>query len=414
MLRVFNAVLQQLNNLVVVVGSDGEVAYVGPSAERMLGFKTGELLGDKWWTKTCHNIADAGQRKTEVNYILQQIAAGKPILAPVEHKINTSSGDARWFSWNLSAGPDGSLVQIGYDITERKLKEQEILLKNKELTNRNKEIFESLEYARNIQQAILPSAEKLKGGFSDVFTFYQPKDVVSGDFYWAYEAPSKSPLLGKTSNSMSGSFPNGEGRDGAGISYVAVVDCTGHGVPGALMTIMANAMLKDIVIKRKISEPKDVLSALDEELQQIINGQGKSVKASDGMDIAFVKYDKSVGQITFAGAFRPIVLVSDGVLTEYRGSRYPIGFYHNVVKQFEQITIAVKPNDQVYIFSDGYADQFGGEEGKKFNKKNLKDLLLSVNDMEPEVQRSFLEYSLLNWRQKEPQTDDVLVVGFKV
>jgi PAS domain S-box-containing protein len=406
MLRVFNAVLQQLNNLVVVVGSDGEVAYVGPSAERMLGFKTGELLGDKWWTKTCHNIADAGQRKTEVNYILQQIAAGKPIMAPVEHKLNTSSGDARWFSWNLSAGPDGSLVQIGYDITERKLKEQEMLLKNKELTNRNKEIFESLEYARNIQQAILPSAEKLKGGFSDVFTFYQPKDVVSGDFYWAASLdPSEG---GKSGTPLLGEL------EGAGTSYHAVVDCTGHGVPGALMTIMANAMLKDIVIKRRVSEPKDVLSALDDELQQIINGQGKSVKASDGMDIAFIKYDKSAGQITFAGAFRPIVVVSDGVLTEYRGSRYPIGFYHNVVKQFEQVTVAVKPNDLVYIFSDGYADQFGGEEGKKFNKKNLKDLLLSVNDMEPEVQRSFLEYSLLNWRQKEPQTDDVLVVGFKV
>ena len=119
MLRVFNTVLQQLNNLVVVVDHEGEVTYVGPSAERILGFKTGELLGDKWWAKTCYNIADPAQRKTEVSYFMKQIANGKSIVAPVEHKLNTSRGDQRWFLWNLSAGPDGSLVKIGYDITEQ-------------------------------------------------------------------------------------------------------------------------------------------------------------------------------------------------------------------------------------------------------------------------------------------------------
>lgn len=390
MLRVFNAVLQQLNNLVVVVDPLGEVTYVGPSAERMLGFKTGELLGDKWWAKTCYTIADPAQRKAEVSHLMKQVANGKAIVAPVEHKIKMANGDSRWYSWNLSAGPDGSLVKIGYDITDRKQKEQEILSKNKELSNRNQEIFESLEYARNIQQAILPAAEKLKGNFSEVFTLYQPKDVVSGDFYWAH-------------------FDTVEN-----ISYHAVVDCTGHGVPGALMTIIANAMLKDIVVKRKISEPKDVLCALDEELQQIINAKSNSVKASDGMDISFCRYNKLKREVTFAGAFRPLVVVSEGNLVEYRGSRCPIGFYHDIVKNFEQVTLAVKPGDILYLFSDGFADQFGGEEGKKFNKKNFKELLLSVNDMELEVQRSFLEYSLLNWRQKEPQTDDVLVAGFKV
>ncbi len=390
MLRVFNSVLQQLNNLVVVVDSNGGVAYVGPSAERMLGFKTGELLGDKWWAKTCYNIADPEQRKTEVSHLMKQVNTGKSVVVPVEYKINTANGDAKWFLWNLSAGPDGSLVKIGYDITDRKQREQEMLGKNKELTNRNKEIFESLEYARNIQQAILPSAEKLKGNFSEVFTLYQPKDVVSGDFYWAHVDEAE------------------------GISYHAVVDCTGHGVPGALMTIMANSMLKDIVVKRKITEPKDVLIALDDELQQMINAKGNRVKANDGMDISFARYDKLKGEITFAGAFRPIVVISKGEVTEYRGSRYPIGFYHDVVKTFVQETIKVNSGDMIYFFSDGYADQFGGEEGKKFNKKNFKELLLSANDMELEVQRSFLEYSLLNWRQKEPQTDDVLVVGFKV
>jgi len=132
------------------------------------------------------------------------------------------------------------------------------------------------------------------------------------------------------------------------------------------------------------------------------------------MDIGFCKYNKAAGTIIYGGALRPLLHVSNGTITEYRGSRYPIGFYHNVVKQFEQISIPVKPGDAVYLFSDGYADQFGGEEGKKFHKKNFKELLLSINDMELEVQRSFLEYSSLNWRQKEPQTDDILVLGFKI
>lgn len=388
MLRVFNAVMQQLNNLVVVVEPGGNVSYVGPSAERMLGFKAHELLGDQWWLKTCSNIADPGQRKTEVSYLLKQLAGGSGIAAPVEHRLNTANGDLRWFLWNLSAGPGGTLVKIGYDITERKQKEQDIALKNSELTLRNKEIVESLEYARNIQQAILPQAEKMKSGFADAFSLYLPKDVVSGDFYWAHNQD--------------------------GLSYAAAIDCTGHGVPGALMTIMANAMLKDVVIKRKTTEPAEILTALDDELQQMINAPGNSVKTSDGMDIAFCKYEKQQGVIKFAGAFRSMLVISDGNITQYKGSRYPIGFYHDVVKCFEQVSVKVKPGDLVYLYSDGYSDQFGGEDGKKFNTKNFKELLLSIHDMEMQEQRSFLEYALLNWRQKEPQTDDVLVIGFKV
>jgi PAS domain S-box-containing protein len=388
MLRLFSTVLKQLNNLVVVVNQDGEVAYVGPSVERILGYKAHELLGDQWWHKTCVNIANSEQRKLEMQHFFDQLTAGKNIIAPVEQKLNTAGGGSRWFSWNVSAGPKGSLVKIGYDITEKKQKELEILNRNTELFNRNREIFESLDYARNIQQAILPSSGRLKGNFSDAFALYQPKDVVSGDFYWTYSNDN--------------------------ISYTAVVDCTGHGVPGALMTMMANAMLKDVVIKRNITEPAQVLSALDEELAQIIHAQGNTVKAHDGMDVAFIRHDKVNQKVTFAGAFRPLILVSNGQLIEYSASHYPIGFYHDVVKNFEQQEISVKEGDMLYMFTDGYVDQFGGEQGKKFNKKNFKDLLLSMHDMEFAEQKGFLEYSLLNWRQKQLQTDDVLVMGLKI
>src|SRR6185312_13745650 len=153
----------------------------------------------------------------------------------------------------------------------------------------------------------------------------------------------------------------------------------------------------DVVVKRGISEPKAVLKALDEELEQVINASGSNVKAKDGMDIAYINYDKYAGVIKYAGAFRPMIIVSDGKLTEYRGSRYPIGFYHGVEKNFEQVEVTVKAGDMVYIYSDGYTDQFGGEHGKKFNKQNFRELLLSMQDMELSEQRAFLEYSLLNW-----------------
>ena len=388
MLRLFSTVLKQLNNLVVVINHEGEVSYVGPSVERILGYKAHELLGDQWWLKTSANITDPESRKKEIQHFLAQAASGRSVITPFEYKLNAANGDSRWFSWNISAGPEATWVKIGYDITEKKRKEQELLNKNSELLNRNKEIFESLEYAKNIQQAILPSMARLRGNFSEVFAMYQPKDIVSGDLYWTYS-------------------------DGS-TSYVAIVDCTGHGVPGALMTMMANAMLKDAVIKRNITEPAEILKVVDDELAQGIHAQGNSVKANDGMDIAFVKYDKTKGTVSFAGAFRPLIMVRDSELIEYKGSRYPIGFYHDVVKHFEQEEIKVKEGDMLYLFSDGYADQFGGEEGKKFNKKNFKELLLSINDMAIEEQKAFLEYSILNWRQKQLQTDDILVFGLKI
>ena len=388
MLRLFSTVLKQLNNLVIVVDREGEVSYVGPSVERMLGYKPHELLGNKWWLKTCTNIADPEQRKQEIRHFFTLAAKGAYPVSTVEYKLNSAVGDARWFLWNCSAGPDNTLIQIGYDITERKRKEQEILDKNKELFNRNKEIFDSLEYARNIQQAILPSALRLKGNFAGAFAMYQPKDVVSGDFYWAHTSED--------------------------VSYIAVADCTGHGVPGALMTMTANALLKEIIVKRSIMEPARVLGSIDAELEQVIHVQGNNVKANDGMDIALVKYNRKAGIISFAGAFRPLLHIRKGQLAEYPGSRFPIGFYHYVAKRFEEHEIKVEKGDMIYLFSDGYIDQFGGMEGKKFNKKNFKELLLSMHDMDMPEQKAFLEYSLLNWRQKEPQTDDILVAGFKV
>ena len=232
----------------------------------------------------------------------------------------------------------------------------------------------------------MPDIEKIKNAFSDAFVLYQPKDVVSGDYYFFYQRGSKS--------------------------FVAAVDCTGHGVPGALMSIIANGILKEVIVKKGITEPSEILYALDEELFAALNKKGEIT--SDGMDVALAVFDSENNSVRYSGAFRPMILLRDNELIEFEANRYPIGFYADVEKIFVSKEIEFKKEDTFYFFTDGYCDQFGGELKKKFNKKRFKELLLSLQGMEMKEQHSFLQYALLNWRQGEPQMDDVCIIGVRI
>jgi serine phosphatase RsbU (regulator of sigma subunit) len=278
------------------------------------------------------------------------------------------------------------LVGIGHDITDRKKAEQKLIEKHKELEQHNKDMVDSIQYASRIQEAILPDIEKIKNAFSDAFVLYQPKDVVSGDYYFFYQRGSKS--------------------------FVAAVDCTGHGVPGALMSIIANGILKEVIVKKGITEPSEILYALDEELFAALNKKGEIT--NDGMDVALAVFDSEKNSVSYSGAFRPMLLLRDHELIEFEANRYPIGFYGDVEKIFVSKEIELKKEDTFYFFTDGYCDQFGGELKKKFNRKRFKELLLSLQGMEMEEQQSFLQYALLNWRQDEPQMDDVCIIGVRI
>ncbi len=382
---VTESILEKLNSLIVVVNKFGKVEYVSPSAKRILGFEPEQLMGEGWWDLTRIDDNERADIKALTFRQIQQDSLAEAL--PYERLLKTATGADRWILWNTSKGPLNTLVGIGHDITDRKKTEQQLVQKNKELEQHNKDMVDSIQYASRIQEAILPDVQKIKSAFKDAFVLYQPKDVVSGDYYFFYQKQNKI--------------------------FVAAVDCTGHGVPGALMSIIANGILKEVIIKKGIEEPSEILYALDEELYMALNKQNNEA-TNDGMDVALGVFDLEKNTITYSGAFRPMLLLRDNEFIEFDPNRFPIGFYGDVEKTFTSRQLELKEDDTFYFFTDGYCDQFGGEQKKKFNRKRFKELLLSANSMEMEEQESFLQYAFLNWRQEEPQVDDVCIIGLKI
>jgi len=383
---VTDAILEKLNSLIIVVNQDGCVEYVSPSAKRILGFETDQLMGEGWWNLTLNNEEERADIKA---LTFQQFKKDSLLEAvPYERLLKTATGGDKWILWNTSKGPMNTLVGIGHDITDRKKKEQKLALKHKLLEQQNKDMLDSIQYASRIQEAVLPDIDKIKNAFKDAFVLYQPKDVVSGDYYFFYKRNNKV--------------------------FIAVVDCTGHGVPGALMSIIAHGILKDVIVKKGLEEPSEILYALDDELHLLLNKQKNEEMTYDGMDVSLGVFDFESNTLTYSGAFRPMLLIRDMEIIEFEGNRFPIGFYADVKKEFVSRKIELQVNDTFYFFTDGYCDQFGGEFKKKLNRKRFKELLLSAQSMEMDEQESFLQYALLNWRQEELQVDDVLVMGIRI
>ena len=386
MSTITQTVLEKINSLVVVVNSSGKVEYVSPSSKRILGFHPEQLMGDGWYNLTRDNPIDRKQLKKIVDDLLQQEKLTD--ITPQERLLKTASGGERWILWNYSKGMFNKLIAIGQDISERKKTEQSFAENHNKLKQQNKDLFDSLRYASGIQNSILPSFDKIDSRFGEAFIFYSPKDVVSGDYYFFHQQKNKF--------------------------TVAAVDCTGHGVPGALMSIIANGILKEVIVNKQISEPSEILYALEDELRLALNHDNSRQESYDGMDVAIGVFDFEKNIISYSGAFRPMILVRDEKIIEFAGNRFPIGFYGDVKKEFITIQEELKSGDTFYFYTDGYCDQFGGEEEKKFTRKRFKELLLSIQSMPLCEQKSFLKYALNNWKQNEPQTDDILVLGLKV
>ncbi|MEO5645252.1 MAG: SpoIIE family protein phosphatase [Bacteroidia bacterium] len=383
---VTNTILERINSLIVVVNSEGKIEYVSPSAKRILGFEPDDLLGEGWWNLT----RDDKKERRKIRELIKTQIAQKVLLEtiPQERMLKTANGGNKWILWNTSKGLFNKLVAIGHDITDRKNAELNFLLKHKLLEQQNLEILASIRYARRIQESILPDKNKIVSAFSDAFVLYQPKDVVSGDFYFFHQRGSKT--------------------------FMIAVDCTGHGVPGALMTMLANSILKEVIVTRGIEEPAEILYAIDRELYIELNKDDGRDISRDGMDVAVTVTDSETKMLQYAGAFRPMLLVRGQEIIEFEANRFPIGFYGDTEKVFTSQEFQLEEGDAFYLFTDGFCDQFGGEQKKKFNRKRFKELLLSVQSMNFSEQEAFLQYALLNWRQDEPQVDDILVVGMKV
>ncbi|MDX2172097.1 MAG: tetratricopeptide repeat protein [Bacteroidota bacterium] len=274
------------------------------------------------------------------------------------------------------------------------LQKQEVEKQRNKTEEKNKDITSSITYAKRIQQAILPSSEIIKEKFPDSFILYKPKDIVAGDFYWVSDAVTKHQ---------------------ESFMMVAVADCTGHGVPGALMSVIGNNFLRICEREPTVNRPSEALDFINVGISKTLRQEYSKSTIQDGMDMVFVAIDYSAMLLHFAGAKNSIYIIRDGLLTEYKGDKHPIGAYvGEEMKKFTNHSISVKKNDCVYLFTDGYADQFGGAEGKKFMYSRFKKLLTENSHLSMEEQHHILSNTFDNWKADNEQVDDVCVFGFRV
>jgi ligand-binding sensor domain-containing protein/serine phosphatase RsbU (regulator of sigma subunit) len=269
---------------------------------------------------------------------------------------------------------------------EAKVEERtaEVVSKSLELEEKSRDTTASIRYAERIQAAMMPP----ENYFNDTFVLYMPKDIVSGDFYWMHDSGFRQ--------------------------YIAAVDCTGHGVPGAFMSIIGHNSLNKIVRESGITRPSEILDHLNiEVVHSLLQRSEKAVR--DGMDISIVSYDILEHTVEYAGAYQPLYHVRDGVVTIYRGDRFPIGMIDGQArKSFTNKKVDVRPGDMLYIFTDGFGDQFGGQHEKKFKTVNIRALLSKIYMLPVDEQKRRLEKSIREWMGSVPQVDDILFIGTRI
>jgi serine phosphatase RsbU (regulator of sigma subunit) len=271
---------------------------------------------------------------------------------------------------------------------------------NKVLTKQHTDIVSSINYARRIQQAALPPMEDIRKAFTNSFVLFLPKDVVSGDFYWFAEEKDE-----KTDNIY---------------QIIAAVDCTGHGVPGAFMSLIGNTLLDEIVHISNVFSPDLILAELDKRIRKMLKQYDDSSQ-KDGMDLSICSYNKTLHLLDFAGAMNPLLAIIDGEAHLYKGNRFPIGgtYLDSDIKVFTKHRLDLNQAQGkaiFYLFSDGFQDQFGGKQKRKFMLKNFRTLLFHIHQQSFNYQKEILENTLKQWQEEghEQQIDDVLVIGFEI
>jgi len=249
-----------------------------------------------------------------------------------------------------------------------------------------KEITDSIYYAQRIQRAILPNIENFDEILENFFILYKPKDIVSGDFYW--ETKYENNII------------------------IVAADCTGHGVPGAFMSMLGVTFLNDIVNREGITQPNEILNLMRANVIKSLNQTGSNDELRDGMDIAVCSINSETNVIQFAGANNPMFIIRNKELMHFKGDNMPVSIHDNMVS-FTNKEFTLEKDDAVYIFSDGYVDQFGGENGKKFLRKRLKDTLIEMQGISMTKQKEKLDQVFENWKGSSEQIDDVLIIGIK-
>ena len=368
-------------DLICRFSKDRRIYYINPVIEQLIGRKPEEFINQSIfetylnekvvaeWTEMIHQVID---HLTTVT---------KEIVFPTKdgEKIMSVNAIPEFNEENSLE----SILLVSSDVTERKRQELEI-------NNKNVKISDSINYSRRIQKSILPDSSFLSSYLEESFILYKPKDVISGDFPWV---------------AVEGDY-----------IFVAAVDCTGHGVPGALISLVGYFLLNDIVRGQHIYDPQHILQKLDESVMHTLRQDVAGSENKDGMDMALIRVNLKTGEVIFAGAHRPLFWIADGELNELKGDKLPIGGgTHSEVlnKAFTQTHVNVKKGDVLLFGTDGYPDQFGGPLSRKFTPSRVRQLLLDTHTLSMDKMGKRFEQEIEDWRGTEKQTDDILMIGIR-
>lgn len=399
-------------DMICIAGVDGYLKTINPAFERTLGYEEEELI-----SKPIIEFIHPEDREPTLREMIK-LEQGISAIS-FTNRVYCKNGSYTWLEWNVI--PYGKmLLAIARDVTQRKMYEAEILKFNEELeqkvterteelvaTNsilktemmeriqiakklehKNKEVTDSINYAKRIQKAKLPSLDLIHSAFPKSFILYKPKDIVSGDFYFFH----------KNDTSV----------------YIAAADCTGHGVPGALMSMIALEKLEETFVNS--SNISEILQHLNVVIKASLKQKNNEESMRDGMDIALCSLDKKNLILKYSGAYRPLWIVRKGnnEIEIIESTKKSIGGFTDDDQTFECHEIQLQKGDTFYIFSDGYADTFGGTKNKKITSRRFRQLLLEIQKKTMKEQEKYLDDFLENWKAGQEQIDDVLVIGVRV
>ena len=377
---------------------DGKIIYANKGAENLLGYPKEAL-----YAKTIFDLYEKEQlaRSSEIIARVYEekglIYSDLPFVNSIGEKIAVEC------SANVEDFAGKPVIFISArDIRERLRLEAQIKTQNTIIEQKNKDLIDSITYAQNIQDAILPSLSAMHLAFPDMFVLYQPKDIVSGDFYWyasvktTYDtehAPANNPL-----------------------DIVAVVDCTGHGVPGAFMSLVGYTLLNQTINSPDVNSPAEVIGYMHKELINTLNKKKEEeVVINDGMDMSVCAIDRNAMKLIFAGANHILYHIRKGELNVIKGDKQAIGFQSaETFKPYTNNTINLEKGDAIYMFSDGFGDQFGGEKGKKYRSAHIQEFLLGIQLHTMAKQKELLYDEFTRWKGDNEQVDDVLVLGIRI
>ncbi len=383
-LEKLSIVASETDNAIIIMDNEGEFQWVNKAFIKRTGLNLEELISQKGNNifKT-NNYSDI--IKSSMDIVLKQ-----KISTTFKKEEKNKEGEQIYSQITLTLifNPDKSIkniVSIKSDITELIKYEQEI-------TSQKEEIIASINYAKKIQKAVLPSKELADKILNEQFVFFKPRDIVSGDFYWIKQIMN--------------------------FSIVVTADCTGHGVPGAFLSMLGSSFLNEIVTKQRLDNPGEMQDKLRNKIKKSLNQTGQKREQKDGMDMSLYIVDNETRELQFSGAYNPIYIVreenNDKELIQLSADRQPIGIYTKETK-FSTQKFQLQENDCVYSFTDGFADQFGGNSGfTKYKSKRFKELLLKVSSKSMIEQKEILDKEFYEWKGNTGQLDDILVIGVRV